>query len=98
MYDGNLNQLRKQYGKEETVTADIVGDFQDLKRLKDLGVSEVTCENNKITVRYDSEKVNSSAVVSRLIDEYETRDINIERTQIEDVIRNMYKFQERVRQ
>ena len=93
MYDGSLNSLRKKYGTEETVTADILGEIADINGLHELGVSDVDYEENKITIKYDTEKINSSAVVGWLMERTETKDINVAGTQIEDVIRRMYQIQ-----
>ena len=93
MYDGSLNSLRKKYGTEETVTADILGEIADINGLHELGVSDVDYEENKITIKYDTEKINSSAVVGWLMERTETKDINVAGTQIEDVIRRMYRIQ-----
>lgn len=93
MYDGSLNSLRRKYGTEETVTADILGEITDINGLHELGVSDVNYEENKITIKYDTEKINSSAVVGWLMDRTETKDINVAGTQIEDVIRRMYLIQ-----
>ncbi|MBN2075828.1 MAG: ATP-binding cassette domain-containing protein [Dehalococcoidales bacterium] len=93
MYDGSLNSLRRKYGTEETVTADILGEINDINGLHELGVSDVNYEENKITIKYDTEKINSSAVVGWLMDRTETKDINVAGTQIEDVIRRMYLIQ-----
>ena len=89
-YDGNLSTLKKQYGTEETVAADIVGKIEDLSELQALGVTEIRYEDNKITIKYDTGRVNSSAVVSWLVNKAETKDINIIGTPIEEVIRKIY--------
>lgn len=93
MYDGSLNNLRKKYGTEETVTADILGEIKDINGLYELGVGDIEYEENKITIKYDTDRINSSAVVSWLMNKTETKDINIMGTQIEDVIRRMYRIQ-----
>ncbi len=89
-YDGSLNTLKKQYGTEETVAADIVGKIEDLSELQALGVTEIKYEDNKIAIKYDTSRINSSAVVSWLVNKAETRDINIIGTPIEEVIRKIY--------
>jgi len=89
-YDGNLSTLKKQYGTEETVAADIVGKIEDLSELRALGVNEIKYEDNKITIKYDTSRINSSAVVSWLVNKAETKDINIIGTPIEEVIRKIY--------
>jgi len=92
MYEGNLDSLKRKYGTEETVVADILGKIEDISELYELGVNEVRYEENKITIRYDTNNINSSTVVGWLVDKTDTRDINIIRTQIEDVIRRMYEM------
>lgn len=92
MYDGDLNKLKRKYGTEETVVADILGKIEDISELYELGVNEVKYEENKITIRYDTNNINSSTVVGWLVDKTDTRDINIIGTQIEDVIRRMYEM------
>jgi ABC-type uncharacterized transport system ATPase subunit len=55
-----------------------------------MGVDEIKYQDNKITIKYDSLKINSSTVLKWLIDKAETKDISIKVTPIEDVIRKMY--------
>ena len=93
MYDGNLNSLKRKYGTEETVVADILGKIEDISELYELGVNEVKYEENQIAIRYDTNNINSSTVVGWLVDKTDTRDINIIGTQIEDVIRRMYEME-----
>jgi ABC-2 type transport system ATP-binding protein len=90
MYDGNLNTLKRRYGTEETIIADLLGKIEDTTELKSMGVDEIKYDDNKITIKYDSLKINSSTVVRWLVDKVETKNINITVTPIEDVIRKMY--------
>jgi ABC-type uncharacterized transport system ATPase subunit len=55
-----------------------------------MGVDEIKYDDNKITIKYDSLKINSSTVVRWLVDKIETKNINITVTPIEDVIRKIY--------
>ena len=93
MYDGNLDRLKRRYGTEETVVADILSKIGDISELYELGVNEVKYEENKIAIRYDTNNINSSTVVRWLMDKTDTTDINIIGTQIEDVIRRMYEME-----
>jgi ABC-2 type transport system ATP-binding protein len=90
MYDGNLNTLKRRYGTEETIIADLLGRIDDTSELKSMGVDKIIYDNNKITIKYDSVKINSSTVVRWLVEKVETKDISITVTPIEDVIRKMY--------
>ena len=91
VYDGDLDALKRKYGTEEMVIAELLGKIVDTNELYKLGVDEVKYEDDKITIKYDSTKINSSTVVRWLVDKVETKDINIKVTPIEDVIRKMYK-------
>ena len=91
VYDGDLDALKRKYGTEEMVIAELPGKIEDTTELYKLGVDEVTYNDNKITIKYDSAKINSSIVVRWLVDKADTKDISIKVTPIEDVIRKMYK-------
>ncbi len=90
MYDGNLSTLKKKYGAEEVIVADLLGKIESIDELYKLGVDEVKYIENKITIKYDSNKINSSTVVRWLVDRVDTANISITVTPIEDVIRKMY--------
>ena len=93
VYDGDLDALKRKYGTEEMVIAELPGKIEDTTELYKLGVDEVTYNDNKITIKYDSAKINSSIVVRWLVDKADTKDISIKVTPIEDVIRKMYKVE-----
>ena len=90
VYDGNLDTLKKQYGSEEMIVAELSNKIEDTSGLTMLGVDEIKYQDNKITIKYDSLKINSSIVLRWLIDKADTKDISIKVTPIEDVIRKMY--------
>ena len=91
MYDGEIDALKRKYGTEEMVIAELQGKIEDTSELYKLGVDEVKYDENKITIKYDSAKINSSVVVRWLMDKVDTKDISIKVTPIEDVIRRMYE-------
>ena len=90
VYDGNLDTLKRQYGSEEMIVAELLNKIEDTSELTRLGVDEIKYQDNKITIKYDSLKINSSTVLRWLVDKAETKDISIKVTPIEDVIRRMY--------
>ena len=90
IYDGNLSTLKKKYGAEEVIVADLLGKIGNVDELYKLGVDEMKYVENKITIKYDSNKINSSIVVRWLVDKVDTENISITVTPIEDVIRKMY--------
>ena len=90
VYDGNLDTLKRRYGSEEMIVAELLNKIEDTSELTRLGVDEIKYQDNKITIKYDSLKINSSTVLRWLVDKAETKDISIKVTPIEDVIRRMY--------
>jgi ABC-2 type transport system ATP-binding protein len=90
VYDGNLDTLKRRYGSEEMIVAELLNKIEDTSELTRLGVDEIKYQDNKITIKYDSLKINSSTVLRWLVDKAETKDISIKVTPIEDVIRKMY--------
>ena len=90
VYDGNLDTLKRQYGSEEMIVAELLNKIEDTSELTRLGVDEIKYLDGKITIKYDSLKINSSTVLRWLVDKAETKDISIKVTPIEDVIRKMY--------
>ena len=90
VYDGHLDTLKKRYGSEEMIVAELSHKIEDTGELTGMGVDEIKYQDNKITIKYDSLKINSSTVLRWLIDKAETKDISIKVTPIEDVIRRMY--------
>lgn len=90
VYDGHLDTLKRQYGSEEMIVAELLNKIEDTSELTGMGVDEIKYQDNKITIKYDSLKINSSTVLRWLIDKAETKDISIKVTPIEDVIRKMY--------
>jgi ABC-2 type transport system ATP-binding protein len=90
VYDGHLDTLKRQYGSEEMIVAELLNKIEDTSELTGMGVDEIKYQDNKITIKYDSLKINSSTVLRWLIDKAETKDISIKVTPIEDVIRRMY--------
>jgi ABC-2 type transport system ATP-binding protein len=90
MYDGNLATLKKKYGAEESIVADLADKIENTDELYKLGVDQIKYLDNKITIGYDSNKINSSTVIRWLVDRADTKNISITITPIEDVIRKMY--------
>ena len=89
-YDGQLSSLKRKYGTEETVAADILGKIEDFSELYSLGVNEIKYKDDKIAIKYDSNRINSSTVVGWLLNKTDTKNINIIGTPIEEVIRKIY--------
>jgi len=91
MYDGGLTSLRQTYGTEETLKADISGRIDDVSNLYQLGVQDVEQEDSYLSVKYDTEVVSSSVILSWLMQRTEVKDFKVETVEVEDIIRRMYR-------
>jgi ABC-2 type transport system ATP-binding protein len=91
MYDHDLNGLKALYGSLETISVRLLTDACDSKGLYALGVVEVKAEKENLIISYDRRVVNSSTIIKYLMDTHEIGDFRVYETDIEKVIRNMYK-------
>jgi len=92
IYDGDLSSLIRKYGTEETMVVDLLTNIDDFRGLYELGVNEVNRDNKVLTIKYDNNTVKSSAVLEWLMNRTRIKDLNVVGTQIEDVIRRIYRL------
>ena len=93
IYDGDLQQLKDLYGTEETLTIETDNGTLDVSSLYNLGVAEVSQEANKISVKYDRKKINSTSVIQWVMGRCKVKDFVVHETEIDKVIRKMYLSQ-----
>lgn len=92
MYDGQLEQLKSNYGSEEMMELETVGTI-NLEELQELEISHYKIEGNKLNLFYDKRKTNSSYLIKWIMDRYQVIDFVVKGTEIEEIIRMMYKRQ-----
>jgi ABC-2 type transport system ATP-binding protein len=90
MYDGQLEQLKSNYGSEEMMELETAGTI-NLEELQALQISQYTIEGNKLCLIYDKRKTNSSYLIKWIMDRYQVIDFVVKETEIEEIIRLMYK-------
>jgi ABC-2 type transport system ATP-binding protein len=90
IYDGGLQQLKELYGTEETLTVETEDDIPDFSSLYTLGIQEVSQEANKVSVRYDRKKINSTSIIQWIMERCKVKDFVVRETEIDEVIRKMY--------
>ena len=93
MYDGELQQLKDLFGTDETLVVETENSAPDLNGLYDLGVTEIEQEASKIVLRYSKRQTNSTSVISWLMSRCKLKDFVVQGTEIEEVIRRMYRNQ-----
>lgn len=91
MYDGSLEQLKSQYGSNEMLSIEIESSANsNVEELYEQGVDEIKNDGSKIIVKYNKSVINSSAIVSWLMERFKVRDFIVYGTEIDEIIRQMY--------
>ncbi len=91
MYDGSLDKLRSKYGSEELLTVEAEGPVSGVDDLRCFDILECETDGSKLAVRYDRRKISSSTILKWLMDRNKIKDFVVQETEIEEVIRKMYK-------
>lgn len=91
MYDGSLNKLKTEYGSEELLTVEAQSSISGINELKSFDLIECETDENRLTVKYDRRKTSSSVILKWLMDRNEIKDFLVKETEIEEVIRKMYR-------
>jgi len=86
LYDGKLESIVKKYAKNKSITA-IFEKPVSLEKVKSLG-HVLTFEPTKVVLSIPREK--SNHVASKLLEKFPVEDINIEETNIEEIIRDVF--------
>ncbi|MGP8079137.1 MAG: ATP-binding cassette domain-containing protein [Dehalococcoidales bacterium] len=68
VYDGHLDTLKRQYGSEEMIVAELLNKIEDTSELTGMGVDEIKYQDNKITIKYDSRELPCAKSTGRLND------------------------------
>lgn len=91
MYDGNLDNLKVEYGSVETIRLDFVGDIGEMTELRMLGIDDCNIAGNTAIVTYNKHHVNSSKVIGWFMARTEIKDFVVSETEVEEVIRRIYQ-------
>ena len=88
LYDGQLEELRKQFGSQKTITAD----FRKCSQLNEIqGATVLSRSPERLVLSVDTEQVNTSEIITQLSNKLELIDVSIESQPIEEIILQLYK-------
>lgn len=88
IYDGSLDRIRSELGRERTVVAQ----FNSPPPPLDFPGVTVECENPlRYRLRFDRDGANIGELMRRLTTEYDIADLGIEETDIETIVRGIYR-------
>jgi ABC-2 type transport system ATP-binding protein len=88
LYDGQLEELRRQFGSQKTITADFRKNSNpiDIK-----GASLLSWSPERVVLSINTEQVNTSDIITQLSNKLELIDVSIESQPIEETILKLYK-------
>lgn len=88
LYDGQLEELKKRYATQKTITADYQ---KNSTPLQIPGTQTLSWTPERAVITVDTEKTNTSQVITKLSNIVELKDVAIEAQPIEDIIVQLYK-------
>ncbi|MEH7480012.1 ATP-binding cassette domain-containing protein [Neobacillus drentensis] len=88
LYDGSLEELRKQFGSQKTITADF---RKDVNPIEIPHANVLSWSPERVVLSINTEQVNTSEIITQLSDKLELIDVSIESQPIEETILQLYK-------
>ena len=87
VYDGELERIRKLFGREREVSVEFHSPPSS-QELRKLGMNIVKKEGDRYTFSVNG---NVSSAVKRLVNKFNLHDIEIEEPEIEEIIKKVYR-------
>lgn len=88
VYDGGLDALRTQYGRQRTLVVDFNEEIQSI----DVPHAEIVQQvGPRIWLRFDRTETTAAALISSLAARYPVRDLTVEEPEIESIVRGIYE-------
>jgi len=91
MYDGNLNHLKNSFGTGEELVIETDSIINRVDLLHSMNISDITYNKNKIIIKYNTDSINATQIIEKVMQVCKVRDFELKETEIEEIIRRMYK-------
>jgi ABC-2 type transport system ATP-binding protein len=91
LYDGGLEDFRRSVGAERTLVVDLGDTASAVPELELRGACQVRAEGPRRWLRFRGEEVSAAQLIAEVAARYPVRDVRIEETAIEDVVRHVYQ-------
>jgi ABC-2 type transport system ATP-binding protein len=96
LYDGGLDAMRQALADECMLIVDLDAEDADLESLCLSDATEVRVEGPRHWLRFRRSQTTAGELISTLAARYRLRDVRIEETAVEDVVRRFYEETPRV--
>lgn len=95
IFDGELSQLKKTYGKERKIIVDIKDsvkvDFSKIENINDKFISQARDEKGKLVISVNNEYINLPVLMNYMFNNYEIKDFTILEPQLENIVKKIYE-------
>ena len=88
IYDGEIDALKKRYGKTRMLIVDLAQTYSDIQLE---GINLTRRDGNRIWLAFDRDTVSASEVITQLTERYEIQDLTISEPEIEEIVRRIYE-------
>ena len=87
IYDGDIKRILKEFAPLYKMEIDIDGKTPDLE---DLPIEKYTMDNEKLTIDYDKNKVDTAQIIKHIMEKCNVRDVKLYEPNLENVIKKIY--------
>jgi len=95
IFDGELSQLKKTYGKERKIIVDIKDsvkvDFSKIENINEKFISQDRDEKGKLVISVNNEYINLPVLMNYMFNNYEIKDFTILEHQLENIVKKIYE-------
>src|SRR5215208_5221538 len=88
VYDGSLEQIRAEYGKQRKLVVEFEGEVQDFDAPNAIRVKS---EGRKKWFAFNRFETSSSALIANISSRYPILDLAVEEPEIEEIVRTIYQ-------
>lgn len=91
IFDGSVSKIMKEYAPEYRIDFEIQGGFPDIE---DLPVERYFIHKNILSIRFQKQKVSSSAIIRHITERCNIVNIKVREPNLEDTIKKIYEGKE----
>jgi ABC-2 type transport system ATP-binding protein len=88
MYDGPLKKIKDLYGSARILIVELEG---DVEAFTVEGAEIIRQEGNRVWLQFNREEISAAELIQRISSRYEIRDLNLEETDIDTIVRRIYQ-------
>ena len=92
IFDGTVSQLKETFGKMKTLSFELLpGQSHLVSHYEGLPDMTIDRQGNSLNIQYDSSRYQTADIIKQTLSDFEIRDLKMEDTDIEDIIRRFYR-------